>query len=146
MNSYLLVGADDNGIHTVRVAKAVSIQGAIEDKFEFAPLDLDKIIKEMQDAGELTPEEVRLYLTNDPKKPLEGEFISWDGRRVKETVTHTIRERATAFFNLELASNYNRRAVGNYVDGDSTSSWTIFEITSDGSVLVYPTPQTLMRE
>lgn len=146
MRTFLLIGSDDNGVHTIRVTKATSIQEAIEDKFHFYPLNQKKIVKEMQEAGEISAEQVRMFLPADPEKPQEGSFMSWGAREVREKVVHTLRNRAAAFFNLYKDSDHDRRAAGNYVDGDSVSSWIIIEIEPGGSVSVYPMPQHFRRE
>jgi hypothetical protein len=146
MRTFLLIGSDDNGVNAIRVTKADSIQEAIEDRFEFAPLDRRKIIKEMQEAGEITSDQVHLYLSDSSEESLKDTYVGWESKEVRQKVLHAMRNRATEFFNLRKDSGYDGRAVGNYVDGDSVSSWIIIEVESGGSVFVYPTPQSLVRD
>jgi len=147
LHTFLMVGCDDNGVHTEVVTFAETMADACVafTKRDVGPIKFITVAQGLRDAGDINNEDLAvLEVAHDSGKIDVGEINRY--KELVDKVGAQIVDIASLVFNFgQFASGdaYNGRDHNNYVDGDSVSQWKIYQITPEARpeliVVTFPT-------
>lgn len=154
---FLLVGCDDNGIHTEAVILESSLVNAcIACAHQgIGPIEFTTVAQELMNAGDINNGDLAILETaKDTGKIDVGEINRY--KELVDMVDAKIADLASLVFNFGQfaeGADYVGREHHNYVDGDSHSQWKIYQMipgaAPEDAVKVHPTEapeQVLIRK
>ncbi len=138
-STFLLIGCDDNGIHTEAFTDAEDIYNAcvaftIQD---MGPIKFMEVAAGFRDAGDINNGDLAILETaKDTGKIEVGEITRY--KELIDMVSDRIGDLASLVFNFGQhaeGTSWDGQKHNNYVDGDSVSQWKIYQITPRAEAL-----------
>lgn len=143
---FLLIGCDDNGIHTEAVTLAADISDACIDFAErdMGPLKFMEVAEGLRDAGEINYGDLNvLSVAKETNKIDVGEIDRYT--ELVDKVGIRMVDIASLVFNFGQfaeGTEWDEKKHNNYVDGSSVSQWKIYQIKPEAkatdTVSVFP--------
>ena len=146
LSTFILIGCDDNGIHTEATVCCIQVSDACIAFAEqdIGPIEVMKVAEMLRDAGDINSGDLAiLEAAKDSGKIEVGEIDRY--KELVDMVEVRIVDLASLVFNFGQfaeGDEWDGKKHNNYVDGDSVSQWKIYEVApKDGqrcTVQTYP--------
>lgn len=132
MALFLLIGCDDNGIHTEAsiTARVLSDAVVIFAKDNIGPVTFIEVARRMLDSNEINSGDLAVLEAAEKTGKVDISEIE-RYKELIEKVDERVLDTASVVFNFGSGScggAYDGHDHNNYVDGDSVSQWKIYQV------------------
>lgn len=132
LSVFLLIGCDDNGIHTEAVTLTVDISDACIAFAErdMGPIKFMEVAEGLRDAGEINNGDLNILTVAKDTGKIDVDEIDRYGELVDKVGSRMV-DIASLVFNFGQfaeGTEWDGKKHNNYVDGDSASQWKIYQI------------------
>lgn len=157
LSTFLLIGCDDNGIHTEAVTFAETMCDACIAFAEqdMGPLKFLEVAEGCRDAGEINNGDLTILAVAKETGKIEVHEID-RYKELLEIIGTKVSDLSSLVFNYGQHAegpDWDGKKHNNYVDGDSVSQWKIYQVTpwakAESVVETYPrgaNERALIRE